>query len=118
MKLWSHQFSIVQFISKHKKPKDLANNLVETVSTELKNANLKNTKLENLNTAYSFIKTHTSLSSQKDVNSDSGLGIVLTPPHVKTQAAGSLLPGGRVAGKKSTDWGDFIKQNPGKLRSR
>lgn len=103
---------------KHKKPKDLANNLVETISTELKNANLKHNKLENLNTAYSFIKTHTSLSGQRDVlvkiiedidinvnafikthkyfdvlgqfyieflryaNSDAGLGIVLTPPHI------------------------------------
>lgn len=103
---------------KHKKPKDLANSLVETISTELKNANLKNEKLENLKTAYSFIRTHTSLSGTKDVlsnliqsidnnvkkfikthkyfdvlgqfyieflryaNSDSGLGIVLTPPHI------------------------------------
>ncbi len=103
---------------KHKKPKDLANRLVDTVSVELKNANLKNEKLENLNTAYSFIRTHTSLSGQKNVlsnliqeiddnvnkfikthkyfdvlgqfyieflryaNSDRGLGIVLTPPHI------------------------------------
>ncbi len=103
---------------KHKKPKDLANSLVETISVELKNANLKNGKLENLNTAYSFIRTHSSLSGQKDVlskiidsidinvnkfikthkyidvlgqfyieflryaNSDRGLGIVLTPPHI------------------------------------
>ena len=104
--------------TKHKKPKDLANILVDTISIELKNANLKNGKLENLNTAYSFIRTHTSLSGQKDVlstiitdidsnvntfikthkyfdvlgqfyieflryaNSDRGLGIVLTPPHI------------------------------------
>lgn len=53
--------------SKHKKPKDLANSLVDTISVELKNANLKNGKLENLNTAYSFIRTHTSLSGEKDV---------------------------------------------------
>ena len=37
---------------------------------------------------------------------------------LKTHAAGSLLPGGQIARKKSNDWGDFIKQNPGKLRSR
>lgn len=103
---------------KHEKPKDLAENLVETIATQLKNANLKHDKLENLKTAYSFIKTHASLSGEKDVlvnlidsidanvnkfiktykyydvlgqfyveflryaNSDSGLGIVITPPHV------------------------------------
>ncbi|MBS4034386.1 MAG: N-6 DNA methylase [Ignavibacterium sp.] len=102
----------------HTKPKDLANMLVQTVSLELKNANLNNEKLDNLNTAYSFIRTHTSLSSQPEVlktivddidnnvndfiktykyfdvlgqfyieflsyaNSDTGLGIVLTPPHI------------------------------------
>jgi 16S rRNA G966 N2-methylase RsmD len=102
----------------HKKPKDLAENLVETIVSELRNANLKQDKLENLKTAYSFIKTHTSLSGEKDVltklvdsidanvnkfiktykyfdvlgqfyieflryaNSDSGLGIVITPHHI------------------------------------
>lgn len=103
---------------KHKKPKDLANNLVQTIINELKNANLNSDKLDNLITAYSFIKTHTSLSSEPKVlsslienidknvnkfikthqyfdvlgqfyieflkyaNSDRGLGIVLTPPHI------------------------------------
>ncbi|MGD0337373.1 MAG: N-6 DNA methylase [Bacteroidota bacterium] len=102
----------------HKKPKNLADNLVETVTAELKNANLKLDNLENLKTAYSFIKTHTSLSGERDVlvkliesidtnvnkfikthkyfdvlgqfyieflqyaNSDKGLGIVITPPHI------------------------------------
>ena len=102
----------------HKNPKDLANNLVEYIVAELKNANLKQDKLDNLKTAYSFIKTHTSLSGEKGVlaalieqidknvnnfikthryfdvlgqfyieflryaNSDTGLGIVLTPPHI------------------------------------
>lgn len=102
----------------HKKPEDLANILVETISYELKNANLLSKKLENLKNAYSFIRTHTALSGERDVlskliesidsnvnkfikthkyfdvlgqfyieflryaNSDSGLGIVLTPPHI------------------------------------
>lgn len=102
----------------HETPKDLANALVDAVSTELKNAGLKEEKLENLNTAYSFIKTHTALANEEKIlttliddidknvnkfikthryfdvlgqfyieflnyaNSDKGLGIVLTPPHI------------------------------------
>jgi len=98
--------------------KELANYLVETVSNELKNANIKGDKLDNLNIQFSFIRTDTSLSTKKDVlknlikdidkninsfiktheyfdvlgqlyieflryaNSDKGLGIVLTPPHI------------------------------------
>lgn len=98
--------------------KELANYLVETVSNELKNANIKGDKLENLNIQFGFIRTDTSLSTKKDVlknlisdidsninsfirtheyfdvlgqlyieflryaNSDKGLGIVLTPPHI------------------------------------
>ena len=96
----------------------MANHLVDTVSNELKNANIKGDKLDNLNIQFSFIKTDTSLSTKKDVlknliadidqninsfiktheyidvlgqlyieflryaNSDKGLGIVLTPPHI------------------------------------
>jgi type I restriction enzyme M protein len=102
----------------HDTPEDLANTLVNTVSSELKNANLHSKKLENLKNAYNFIRTHTALSTEKDVlselieeidtninyfikthkyfdvlgqfyieflryaNSDKGLGIVLTPPHI------------------------------------
>ena len=98
--------------------KELANNLVDTVSNELKSANIKGDKLDNLNIQFSFIRTDTSLSTKKDVlknlikdidkninsfiktheyfdilgqlyieflryaNSDKGLGIVLTPPHI------------------------------------
>jgi len=98
--------------------KELANYLVETVSNELKNANIKGDKLENLNIQFGFIRSDTSLSTKKDVlknlikdideninsfikthkyfdvlgqlyieflryaNSDKGLGIVLTPPHI------------------------------------
>ncbi|MBI4653032.1 N-6 DNA methylase [Candidatus Kuenenbacteria bacterium] len=98
--------------------KELANNLVDTVSNELKNANIKGDRLDNLNIQFSFIKTDTSLSTKKEVlknliaeidkninsfiktheyfdvlgqlyveflryaNSDKGLGIVLTPPHI------------------------------------
>lgn len=98
--------------------KGLANYLVDTVSNELKNANIKGDKLDNLNIQFSFIRTDTSLSTKKGVlknlivdideninsfirtheyfdvlgqlyieflryaNSDKGLGIVLTPPHI------------------------------------
>ena len=98
--------------------KELANYLVDTVSNELKNANIKDDKLDNLNIQFGFIRTDTSLSTKKDVlknliadidkninsfiktheyfdvlgqlyieflryaNSDKGLGIVLTPPHI------------------------------------
>lgn len=102
----------------HKKPKDLANSLVQTVSNELENANISRDKLDKLNTRFSFIKTDISLSTKEKVlkelidnidlninqfiknheyfdvlgqlyieflryaNSDKGLGIVLTPPHI------------------------------------
>lgn len=98
--------------------KELANYLVDTVSNELKNANIKDDKLDNLNIQFSFIRTDTSLSTKQNVlknlisdidtninsfiktheyfdvlgqlyieflryaNSDKGLGIVLTPPHI------------------------------------
>lgn len=98
--------------------KELANYLVDTVSNELKNANIKGDKLDNLNIQFGFIRTDTSLSTKRDVlknlitdidkninsfiktheyfdvlgqlyieflryaNSDKGLGIVLTPPHI------------------------------------
>ena len=102
----------------HKKPENLANSLIQTVSDELESANITGKKLENLNTQFSFIKTDTSLSKKENVlkeiideideninafirthkyfdvlgqlyieflryaNSDKGLGIVLTPPHI------------------------------------
>ncbi len=102
----------------HDNPEVLANTLVDTITSQLKNANLQSKKLENLKTAFSFIRTHTALSGEKDVlsgiiddidtninnfikthkyfdvlgqfyieflryaNSDKGLGIVLTPPHI------------------------------------
>lgn len=98
--------------------KELASYLVDTVSNELKNANIKGDKLDNLNIQFGFIRTDTSLSTKKDIlknlikdideninsfiktheyfdvlgqlyieflryaNSDKGLGIVLTPPHI------------------------------------
>ncbi|MBP8082988.1 MAG: N-6 DNA methylase [Spirochaetes bacterium] len=98
--------------------KELANYLVDTVTNELKNANIQPEKIDNLGIQFGFIRTDTSLSSKKDVlkniikdidtninsfiktheyfdvlgqlyveflryaNSDKGLGIVLTPPHI------------------------------------
>ncbi len=102
----------------HKKPENLADALVKTVSDELESANITGKKLKNLNIQFSFIKTDTSLSKKDKVlkeiideideninqfikthryfdvlgqlyieflryaNSDKGLGIVLTPPHI------------------------------------
>ena len=102
----------------HKKPENLADALVKTVSDELESANIIGKKLKNLNVQFSFIKTDTSLSKKdkalKEIideidenindfikthryfdvlgqlyieflryaNSDKGLGIVLTPPHI------------------------------------
>jgi type I restriction enzyme M protein len=102
----------------HNTPKELADNLVQTVLSELKNANIVSEKLENLSIQFSFIKTDMTLSKKQgalkeiideideninafirthkyfDVlgqlyieflryaNSDKGLGIVLTPPHI------------------------------------
>jgi len=102
----------------HKTSENLADALVQTVSNELKAANIIGGKLENLNIQFSFIKTDTSLSKKDKIlekiineidenvntfikthryfdvlgqlyieflryaNSDKGLGIVLTPPHI------------------------------------
>ncbi|MBL7107242.1 MAG: N-6 DNA methylase [Phycisphaerae bacterium] len=99
-------------------PEDLAETLVDTVTRELKKANIHDKKLDNLRIQYSFIKTEASLANKKHVlrdliksidenindfkkthefydflgqlyieflryaNSDKGLGIVLTPPHI------------------------------------
>ena len=102
----------------HNTPKELADNLVQTVLNELRKANIKDEKLENLSIQFSFIRTDMTLSRKQgalkeiideideninvfikthryfDVlgqlyieflryaNSDKGLGIVLTPPHI------------------------------------
>ena len=102
----------------HKKPQNLADSLVKTVSDELENANITGSKLRNLKIQFGFIQTDTSLSKTEKVlketiddideninsfikthkyidvlgqlyieflryaNSDKGLGIVLTPPHI------------------------------------
>jgi type I restriction enzyme M protein len=99
-------------------PQELADSLVQTVTNELKTANIDGKRLDNLNVQFSFIKTDTSLSTRENVlkdlideidininsfikthkffdvlgqlyieflryaNSDRGLGIVLTPPHI------------------------------------
>lgn len=104
--------------SAHKKPEQLANNLLSTIVDEFTNANLPTEKVNNLRQAYSFILTNTTITTDKDffieliksietnvnnfmrthkyfdtlgqfyieflryANSDKGLGIVLTPPHI------------------------------------
>lgn len=104
--------------SSHLTPKNLANALVQTVSSELESANITGEKLKKLALQFSFIQTDTSLSTKDSVlknlineidgninqfiktheyfdvlgqlyieflryaNSDKGLGIVLTPPHI------------------------------------
>lgn len=102
----------------HKKPKQLAKNLLSTIVDEFTNASLPIDKVNNLKQAYSFILTNTTITTDKDffieliksietnvnnfmkthkyfdtlgqfyieflryANSDKGLGIVLTPPHI------------------------------------
>lgn len=104
--------------SAHKKPEQLAKNLLSTIVDEFTNANLPADKVNNLKQAYSFILTNTTITTDKDffveliksieinvnnfmrthkyfdtlgqfyieflryANSDKGLGIVLTPPHI------------------------------------
>lgn len=104
--------------SAHKKPEQLAKNLLSTIVDEFANANLPTDKINNLKQAYSFILTNTTITTDKDffieliksieanvnnfmkthkyfdtlgqfyieflryANSDKGLGIVLTPPHI------------------------------------
>ena len=51
----------------HRTAKQLTNNLVQTVINELSNGSIPHTKIDNLKTAYSFIRTHGILSSDKDV---------------------------------------------------
>jgi type I restriction-modification system DNA methylase subunit len=102
----------------HKKPEQLAKNLLTTIADEFMNASLPADKINNLRQAFSFILTNTTLTTDKDffveliksietnvnqfmrthryfdtlgqfyieflryANSDKGLGIVLTPPHI------------------------------------
>jgi len=104
--------------SAHKKPEQLAKNILSTIVDEFSNANLPSDKINNLKQAFSFILTNTTLTNDKDffieliksiednvnnfmrthkyfdtlgqfyieflryANSDKGLGIVLTPPHI------------------------------------
>lgn len=103
---------------KHKKPETLNRELVTTISTELKEGNIQEIKIKDLEREYTFIKHHEAFGSNvnvlKDIirdidqnlnnfikthkyhdvlgqfyieflryaNSDKGLGIVLTPPHI------------------------------------
>ncbi|TAE39566.1 MAG: methyltransferase [Runella slithyformis] len=102
----------------HKKPEQLANNLLSTIADEFSNANSPTDKVNNLKQAYSFVLTNTTITTDKYffvelikgietnvnnfmrthqyfdtlgqfyieflryANSDKGLGIVLTPPHI------------------------------------
>jgi type I restriction-modification system DNA methylase subunit len=102
----------------HRTAQHLVDNLVKTIVDELSTAHLNGKNIANLNYAFSFIKTHPLLSTDKQLvenmisemdnrinsfikthkyydaigrfyveflryaNSDKGLGIVLTPPHI------------------------------------
>lgn len=55
---------------KHSTPESLSRTLVDTISNELEDANLHGKKLENLKTAFAFIKSHTALSGGKNVLSN------------------------------------------------
>jgi len=54
----------------HRTAKQLANSLVETVVYELSNGSIPDTNITNLRQAYSFIKTHATLSSDKQFMED------------------------------------------------
>lgn len=54
----------------HDESKDLAKDLVDTIEKRLKKELINKAKTENLAVAYSFIKTHTALSQEKDVLKD------------------------------------------------
>lgn len=56
--------------TEYDKPEDLADYLVNTVSSELKKSNIQGKKLDNLKLQYSFIKTDTSLAGKKHVLRD------------------------------------------------
>jgi len=54
----------------HTKSEDLANILVDTVVNQLKSASVSEKKIENLKTAYSFIRIQTALSGEENVLSN------------------------------------------------
>lgn len=54
----------------HDEPKDITKDLVDTIEKRLKKELISRDKTENLAVAYSFIKTHTALSQEKDVLKD------------------------------------------------
>lgn len=102
---------------------ELSRYLATTISNQLRRSGLQEQKIENLDTAFSFIKSHPSLSEESTTlkhiisqieteilifiknnnyydalgqfyieflryaNSDKGLGIVLTPPHITSLMA-------------------------------
>lgn len=49
----------------HTTAKQLAENIVNTIANELSNSNIPTTKINNLKNAFSFIKTHSTLSTDK-----------------------------------------------------
>ena len=113
-----HSAAFKNSFTSHKKPEQLAKNLLSTIVDEFTNANLPSDKVNNLKQAFSFVLTNTTLTTDKDffieliksieenvntfmrthqyfdtlgqfyieflryANSDKGLGIVLTPPHI------------------------------------
>lgn len=50
----------------HQKAEQLSNSLIQTIADEFSNANLPEDKVRNLKQAFSFITTHTTLTSNKD----------------------------------------------------
>ncbi|MHB8259831.1 MAG: HsdM family class I SAM-dependent methyltransferase [Bacteroidia bacterium] len=59
--------SFAKTYQEHATPKDLAENLVTTVITQLKNAKIGVNKLESIEVAYSFIKVHAALANENEV---------------------------------------------------
>ncbi|MFH1672442.1 MAG: N-6 DNA methylase [Pseudomonadota bacterium] len=50
----------------HQKAEHISNSLISTIADEFSNANLPEDKVRNLKQAFSFIRTHTTLTSNKD----------------------------------------------------
>jgi len=57
--------AFIKSYKEHRKAGELAKSLVDTIASELNNSDLESEKIKNLKHAFSFIRTHTTLSNDK-----------------------------------------------------